>query len=135
MYYFDLLRQGLFFKLCRNRVKLLYCGKVYSIANDFVMLYKPFGGSRDDVRYKLTDPFLMFYLNFVDGAKVTSDGYWSQFENTEGRGRPPRYAGRYADRQGGQGDRFVRDEIYRRRIFGGQGRRSGLEEQEAGVHG
>ena len=51
-------------------------------ANDFVMLYKPFGGSRDDVRYKLTDPFLMFYLNFVDGAKVTSDGYWSQFENT-----------------------------------------------------
>ena len=50
--------------------------------NDFILQYKPFDGTRDDVRYKLTDPFLMFYLNFADGAKGVADGYWSQFENT-----------------------------------------------------
>ena len=50
--------------------------------NDFILPYKPFGGTRDDVRYKLTDSFLLFYLNFVDGTKVLADGYWSQFENT-----------------------------------------------------
>lgn len=50
--------------------------------NDFIIQYKPFGGSRTDIMYKLTDPFLLFYLNFVEGTKSLADGYWSQFENT-----------------------------------------------------
>lgn len=51
-------------------------------ANDFIFQYQPFGNRKDDVRYKLSDPFLLFYLKFVDGVKTLSGGYWSHFENT-----------------------------------------------------
>lgn len=51
-------------------------------ANDFIVQYQPYGTGREDIRYKLVDPFLLFYLRFADGTKTFSDGYWSQFENT-----------------------------------------------------
>lgn len=51
-------------------------------ANDFIFQYCPFGKKKNDIRYKLSDPFLLFYLKFVDGAPRSSDGYWSHFESS-----------------------------------------------------
>ena len=51
-------------------------------ANDFIVRYRSFGAPAKDIRYRLTDPFLLFYLHFADSGKTLSDGYWTQFENT-----------------------------------------------------
>lgn len=47
-------------------------------AGDFVIKYAPFGMSKRDVHYKLTDPFCLFWLHFVaDHSGLTGD-YWQQ---------------------------------------------------------
>lgn len=47
------------------------------IASDFVIKYLPFGKGEKE-RYKLVDPFCMFYLHFVDGKKQVNPDFWKQ---------------------------------------------------------
>ena len=47
------------------------------VASDFVSEYVPFGHSKKDVHYKLTDPFCLFCLRFVVGNSSDDDDYWT----------------------------------------------------------
>jgi len=47
------------------------------VASDFVIKYVPFGMGLRDTRYKLTDPFCLFYLKFVMGRKSLSNDFWT----------------------------------------------------------
>ncbi len=51
-------------------------------ASDFITKYKPVGAKSSEARYRLTDCFLLFYLNFADDVRGAGDGYWARFENT-----------------------------------------------------
>ncbi|MBQ7276330.1 MAG: ATP-binding protein [Bacilli bacterium] len=42
---------------------------------DFIIKYKPFGGSKN-MLYKLIDPFCLFYLSFVDNKSIASTNFW-----------------------------------------------------------
>ena len=44
-------------------------------AGDFIIKYKPIGGSSREVRYKLVDLFTLFYIFFIDRAD-NGDGFW-----------------------------------------------------------
>lgn len=44
-------------------------------ASDFISAYTPFGEGKVE-RYKLTDPFCLFYLYFIDGHKTTDPQFW-----------------------------------------------------------
>ncbi len=46
------------------------------------MSYHPFGVSRKEVRYKLTDSFCLFYLHFIDGHRLSDDSFWLHHQNT-----------------------------------------------------
>lgn len=46
------------------------------VAGDFVERYVPFGESKRNTRYKLIDPFCLFYLRFVDGRKTINPEFW-----------------------------------------------------------
>ena len=48
------------------------------IASDFVLKYVPFGGSKREEYYKLTDPFCLFYLKFVQNRDSLTEGFWQQ---------------------------------------------------------
>lgn len=48
------------------------------IASDFVVKYVPFGYSRKEAHYKLTDPFCLFYLHFVRNQSATNRRFWQQ---------------------------------------------------------
>lgn len=48
------------------------------ITSDFVIKYVPFGRSKRDEHYKLTDPFCMFYLHFVKSQNKTNEKFWQQ---------------------------------------------------------
>ena len=48
------------------------------LASDFIVKYVPFGMSKRDEHYKLTDPFCMFYLHFVKHQEKTNEKYWQQ---------------------------------------------------------
>ena len=48
------------------------------IASDFIDSYVPFGNGKRDERYRLTDPFCLFYQKFVKGQKALADDFWSQ---------------------------------------------------------
>ena len=45
-------------------------------ASDFIENYVPFGESKRNHRYKLIDPFCLFYLRFVDGQKSLNTQFW-----------------------------------------------------------
>ena len=45
------------------------------IASDFIIRYVPFGFSKRDVHYKLTDPFCLFWLRFV-GPQTHEETFW-----------------------------------------------------------
>ena len=47
-------------------------------AEDFVIRYVPFGTSKREVHYKLTDPFCLFWLHFVEGNSGFAEDYWQQ---------------------------------------------------------
>jgi hypothetical protein len=47
------------------------------IESDFIVPYRPFGGSRV-LRYKLTDPFCLFYLYFIDNQENISVDFWQK---------------------------------------------------------
>ena len=46
--------------------------------SDFINHYVPFGAGKREVRYKLTDPFCIFYLRFVANRKDLPDTFWQQ---------------------------------------------------------
>ena len=46
------------------------------IASDFVIKYIPFTCDKKEERYKLVDPFCLFYLHFVE-ANIGNDNFWS----------------------------------------------------------
>jgi hypothetical protein len=45
------------------------------VASDFITAYAPFGEGKIE-RYKLTDPFCLFYLHFIDGHKIIDPQFW-----------------------------------------------------------
>jgi len=51
------------------------------VASDFITSYTPFGKSKKEVRYKLTDCFCQFYLTFIDGQNITDTAYWQHNQN------------------------------------------------------
>ncbi len=48
------------------------------IAGDFVEQYIPFGESGRNIVYRLTDPFCMFYLHFVDKRRHINQPFWQE---------------------------------------------------------
>lgn len=48
------------------------------IASDFVVKYVPFGLSKKEEYYKLTDPFCLFYLHFVKNQTRRNSRFWQQ---------------------------------------------------------
>lgn len=53
------------------------------IASDFVMKYVPFGSTRKVDHYKLTDPFCLFYLRFVNDRNEMSIDFWEENIHTQ----------------------------------------------------
>lgn len=53
------------------------------IASDFVVKYVPFGENKKYEYYKLTDPFCLFYLKYVDGKNGVDDKYWQKNINSQ----------------------------------------------------
>jgi hypothetical protein len=45
-------------------------------ASDFIVSYVPFGESARNVHFRLTDPFCLFYLKFVDGQTEMDEAFW-----------------------------------------------------------
>ncbi|MCQ2252459.1 MAG: ATP-binding protein [Bacteroidales bacterium] len=50
-------------------------------ASDFIKSYIPFGCSKRQVTYKLSDNFCRFYLTFVEGNDTKDQNYWSNSQN------------------------------------------------------
>lgn len=46
------------------------------IASDFVEKYIPFGTGKRDERYRLIDPFCLFYQKFVENQPTLDDEFW-----------------------------------------------------------
>ncbi len=44
--------------------------------SDFIKSYVPFGKGKRDLHYKLTDPFCLFHLKFVQGQTETDPDFW-----------------------------------------------------------
>ena len=47
------------------------------VASDFITKYTPFGKGKTEF-YKLTDPFCMFYLHFMDGKANLDNNFWQK---------------------------------------------------------
>lgn len=47
------------------------------IASDFIIKYVPFGCGEKKEYYKISDPFCIFYLKFVDKQKKICEDFWS----------------------------------------------------------
>ena len=46
------------------------------VASDFIQPYVPFGMSKHNEHYKLTDPFCLFYQKFVEGCTEIDPKFW-----------------------------------------------------------
>lgn len=46
------------------------------IESDFVVKYTPFGEKKREERYKLIDPFCIFYLHFIVDKEQKSETFW-----------------------------------------------------------
>ncbi|MBO4379311.1 MAG: ATP-binding protein [Clostridia bacterium] len=53
------------------------------IASDFIIRYVPFGISKREEHYKLTDPFCLFYLHYVRGSSSLDEHFWMNSQNTQ----------------------------------------------------
>lgn len=51
------------------------------VASDFVRKYIPFGFKKNETHYKLVDPFCLFFIRFVLGAKERDSQFWLHNEN------------------------------------------------------
>ncbi|MBQ7495973.1 MAG: ATP-binding protein [Bacteroidaceae bacterium] len=49
-------------------------------ASDFIEYYKPFENSKRNMKYRLTDPFCLFYLSQVEG-RGRGENFWRDNEN------------------------------------------------------
>lgn len=47
-------------------------------SSDFVKKYVPFGFRKREAHYKLTDPFCIFYLHFINNQKQINEKFWQQ---------------------------------------------------------
>ena len=75
-------RDGLTRKEIGEQLKLTSGGGLTDIlrgleASNFIMPYNLFGGTKRDVRYKLTDLFSRFYLYFSDLQKTNNPTFWA----------------------------------------------------------
>jgi len=50
-------------------------------ASDFISSYHPFGRNQKELRYKLTDNFCQFYLQFIEGRIINDESYWLHHQN------------------------------------------------------
>lgn len=46
------------------------------IVSDFIVSYIPFGEGKRDEKYKLIDPFCLFYLRFVKNSESLNEEFW-----------------------------------------------------------
>ena len=53
------------------------------IASDFIVKYVPFGCSKKEEYYKLTDSFCNFYLRFIEGNNALSNDFWISNVNSK----------------------------------------------------
>lgn len=53
------------------------------IASDFVEKYVPFGKGSRETYYKLTDPFCLFYLRFINNQTGLEEKYWQKNMNSQ----------------------------------------------------
>jgi AAA+ ATPase superfamily predicted ATPase len=56
----------------------------------FIRRYKPFSGKKKGALYQLTDPFIGFYLTYIE--KIDSGNYWTTFINDAAHGAWSGYA-------------------------------------------
>ena len=47
------------------------------VASEFIVKYTPFGAKKNEFLYKLTDPFCLFYLKFVQDSDWSDKAYWT----------------------------------------------------------
>ncbi len=47
-------------------------------ASSFILSYVPFGKKKNEKHYKLTDPFCIFYLNFVEDKEHLNEELWKE---------------------------------------------------------
>lgn len=47
------------------------------VASDFVKTYIPFGKGKRETCYKLTDPFCLFYMKFIQNRKGMDSDFWT----------------------------------------------------------
>lgn len=45
-------------------------------ASDFIQLYQPFSAGKREQRYRLIDPYCLFYLHFMDGDSKNDPHFW-----------------------------------------------------------
>ena len=53
------------------------------VESNFVDQYYPFGESKKEIHYKLTDPFCLFYSKFLSGVKITDPYFWTNSQNSQ----------------------------------------------------
>ena len=53
------------------------------IASDFVEKYVPFGQGKRNTRYRLADPFCLFFLHFVEGQQKADEQFWTHSQATQ----------------------------------------------------
>ena len=53
------------------------------IVSDFVVSYVPFGEGKRNEKYKLVDPFCLFYLKFVKNSEMINESFWSNNVNSQ----------------------------------------------------
>ena len=52
------------------------------IAGDFVVRYVPFGHSKKEIHYKLSDPFCVFWLHFLSDPRQKSSNFWQAIQES-----------------------------------------------------
>lgn len=52
------------------------------VAGDFIVRYVPFGYSKKEIHYKLSDPFCIFWLHFLSNSKGESTNFWQCIQET-----------------------------------------------------
>ena len=52
------------------------------IVSDFIVKYTPFGNGKREARYRLTDPFCIFYLRFIEGKTSVNTHFWQEEQDS-----------------------------------------------------
>ena len=53
------------------------------IVSDFIISYIPFGDGKRNEKYRLIDPFCLFYLRFVKENEILNESFWSNNVNSQ----------------------------------------------------